>query len=178
MEELTIKVKITPSILAFIKKQAVSTKQLTPLACSYWKPKGVALKEFSPNKKVIRLRSSNANTAWIDELDFFSRDGSYTHGRVRLFEGSVSESEAYLQKKNYEKWGEIRLRSIEHQLRLPSSAEVNALEEVLNGKKTLVKFEAKSKQEVEEIKNQLQLSPQDLILKNRAELFAEEKGLI
>lgn len=180
MEEVTAKVKITPKILAFVKKHTVSAKLLTPLIESYWKSKGVVLKEFHPAKKVIRIRVSQdfPKLATVDELNTFLKDNNYTHDRIKLFEGTLAECESFLQRKGYEKWGENLLQSTEYKVKFSSGAIISALEEELNGKKTLIKFEAENEKEINEVMKLLNLSKKDLILKNRAELLAEEKGLI
>lgn len=180
MEEFTAKVKITPLILDFIKKYAVSSRELPPLINSYWKSKSVDLKDFHPAKKVIRLRApqDQTNQAAVDELSTFLKEDSYTHDRNRLFKGTTEECKSYLQKGGYEKWGEAQLRSKEYKIKLPSGAMINALEEELNGKKILVKFEAENEKEIDEAMKLLNLSKDDLILKNRAQLLAEEMELI
>ncbi|MFC1727164.1 hypothetical protein ACFL0Y_01450 [Patescibacteria group bacterium] len=175
MNEFTAKVKITPKILVFIKKYSAKSELLTPLLESYWKPKGVGLKNFPPGKKVIRLRAlmERPEKAVVDELNTFLKGGSYTHDKVRLFKGSFEESELFLEKEGYEKWSEIKLGSIKHKLKLLGDLVVDALEEEINGKKTVVKFEAEKESDIDRVKKLLNLTSHELILKNRAELLAE-----
>lgn len=180
MGEFTARFKASPQLLDFLKKYSNSSKSLTLLRESFWKPKGTDLEEFPPNKKVIRLRAQEEQPgeAVIDELNFYLKDDSYTHDKIRLFKGSVHDCEKYLEGKDYERWVEIRRGSTNYKVKLPSGQMVNALEEEINGRKTFIKFEAESEKEIKELMRLLNFSPEDLILKNRAQLLAEERGLI
>lgn len=180
MNDFTAKVKITPQVLDFLKEYSVSSELLTPLVESFWKPKGVNLKDFPPGKKVIRLRAleENLEKASADELNTFLKDGSYTHDKINLLKGSLKEVEVFLEKQGYERWVEIKLRSTEYKIELPSGSRLDALEEEINDKKTIVKFEAENETQIKEVMKLIGLTPQDLILKNRAELLAEKMGPI
>lgn len=176
MKDRTAKVKPTEAIVGFIKENSVESKLLTPLLESFWKPKGKSLRDYPPSKTVVRLRAvaDRPEKAAVDELNMYPDSGSYTHDKQRLSEGSLSECEAYLDKQGFEKWVEIQLQSTEHRLRLPNGRLIEALEETVNGKPTVVKFEAKDEADIQAVMKLLGLSEADMILKNRAEMLAEK----
>ena len=177
MSEFTAKIKINPKVIQFIKKYSLSSELLTPLIESYWKPKDVSLSDFHPSKKVIRLRVFGNDSGVIDELNTFLKDGSYTHDRIRLFKGPIEKCKEFLSEKGMERWVQVKLQSTEYRVKLADGSVLNALVEEINGKKNLVKIEAKSESQVNSIKQMLGISQGGLILKNRAELLAEELGL-
>lgn len=180
MKEFTAKVKITPQILGFVRKYAVDSRVLSALIESYWKPKGVDLKDFHPAQKAIRLRAPQVESqpAVVEELNTFLKEGSYTHDKRRLFRGTRQECMTYLQERDYEKCGEVKLRSTEYKVKLPGGVVINVLKEELDGKKAYIKFEAEKEEEIKEIMKLLSLFPKDLILKNRAHLLVDEIGLV
>jgi len=180
MDEFTARIKITPAISAFLKNHAASLKMLPKPLESYWKPKGVGLRDFPPGQKAIRIRIflDTSKIAVVEELNTLLENGSYTNSRIKLFEGILTESEFFLNNKGYEKWAENHLVSIEYQLKLADGATIKALEEEIDGKKTFVKFEAENEKDIEEAVGAMGLTKKDLIFANRAELLAKQMGLL
>lgn len=138
------------------------------------------MRDFPPSKKAIRIRifQDLSGSAATEELNFVASGGSYSDTRVKLFDGTLPDSEAFLQSKGYEKWTENHLRSFEYQLKLAGGATIKALEEEIDGQKTFVKFEAENEQDIEEVVKAMGLSKTDLIFENRAELLAKQMGLL
>lgn len=180
MGEFTARVRVTPAVSEFIKEPALDSKLLPPLVESFWKPKGVDLRDFPPGQKTIRVRVAEdfSGLAVADELNTTLQDGSYTHDRIKLFEGAFPACEDFLQAKGYEKWTENNLRSFQYQLKLAGGATIDALEEEIDGQKDFVKFEAENEKDIEEVVGMMGLSKSDLIFANRAELLAKQMGLL
>lgn len=180
MGEFTARVQITPAVSEFTRGPALNSKLLPPLIESFWKPRDVDLRDFPPGQKTIRVRVAGdlSGSAVADELNTTLRDGNYTHDRIKLCEGTLAECEAFLQGKGYDKWTENHLRSIEYEIKLPDGGQVTVLEEEIDGKKTFIKFEAENGKDIEAVMQALGLTQKDLILKNRAELLAEQMGLL
>jgi hypothetical protein len=180
MGEFTARIKITPTVLDFLKTHSVSQKILPPLAESFWKPRGVNLRAFPPAKKSIRLRSvvGSLEPASVDEIETPLARAGYIENKVNLFSGSLAESENFLRQKGYEKWAQYIKGAVEYILKLPTGVIVNILEELADGKPFFVKLEAESEKDIEEIIAAMGLTKNDLIFKNRAELIAEQMGLI
>jgi hypothetical protein len=157
------RVKLTGEIEEFLDNASAEKRELSRIKDCFFKPKNKDLREFNPNKVIVRQRAFDDKETLI-KINVIDGKQGYTDKKeqVESLEG-------------FEKWGEFESSATEYILEI-GGERVKALKENFPFGR-FVKIEASSEDILQKAVNYLKIDEEDLIKKNSAALLAEHLEL-
>ena len=175
MKSWNLRIKRDSALIEWLRKNKKKKRQLTTIEDRYFKPLGVSLNRFHPQKRSLRIRlfSKKAQLAF---LPFVYKERTYSHGRYVFFEGFLKEAGNIVSELGFEEWGRQKIKSSEYSVNYKNKRLI-ILDEFLNGKNRYFKIEAFEEKVIIDFLKKFKIPKRKFIRKNMIWLLAREKKL-
>ena len=164
MKDYVTRIKPTKQLLKLIKKKKVSKRKLDKITDIFYRPVGVPLAEFSPEKIIVRKRIFPRRVE-ICKLEIKKDIAGYATKKTMLEDLD-----------GYEEWGRFTGKGKQYIIEI-GEEEVMVLRELFSFGE-YIKIEAPSVDTLKKTFELLGVNKGDRIEKNSAVLLAESEGLI
>ncbi len=177
--DYSIRIPASEERIIELEERAVKKEQLTRVEDYVFKPEGIELKDFHPEKVCVRLRRflEGDKEASLEKITTTLTELGYTDEKEKLGEGEVNDLLKRARELGYEKWGEFATVSVQYSLNL-GGEKVQVLLQELRGVGRFLKIEAGTQDGLNKALEVLQAGEEEKIEKNAAVLLGEKLGLI
>lgn len=177
--DYSIRVPVTRKRKKILEEKVVSKKKLSRIKDYLFKPAGIDLKVFHPDKKWIRLREfvEGDFPSTLIKGEVIKTPSGYMDKKDKLGKGKTKDLFEKASKLGYEKWGEVATTSTEYRLDIGGvTAEV--LSQDISPIGTFLKIESETQKGLDRALELLKVKESEKIEKNAAVLLGEKLGLI
>lgn len=164
MKDYVLRIKLTKKILGLIEKNSFDKEELPKITDFFYKPKGVPLKDFNPNRISVRERRFPDRTT-LNKLETIKTSVGYSTKKSKIDN---------LEK--YELWGKFTCHSILYKIKVGSDV-VDILHESFSFGEH-IKIEAKTLEVLNKTLKFFKVKKEDTIEKSSVVLLAEDMGLL
>lgn len=176
--DYSVRIPATKRRIKILEEKCVSKKKLTPIKDYLFKPTGVDLNKFHPNKVCVRLREFPEDNiaSTLDKIISLKKGVGYSDEKESLGKGKTSKLlDGFAEK--YEKWGELKTTSTQYLMRI-NGEKVKIFQQNLFPIGRFLKIEAESETALQHTLKLLKVKKTEIIKKNAAVLLAEKLKLI
>ncbi|MFC1649527.1 hypothetical protein ACFL2C_02310 [Patescibacteria group bacterium] len=163
---------VTHDRLEILKSKAKRVDH-TKIIDTVFKPVGIALKDFPPDRVWVRLRKFFGTNKPSSLIKVTVQKGEYDYTKEILGEGSDDEMIQKAKELGYEKWGVINLISEDYKL-----GSTKIYYQKLSHIGEFIKIDSDTKENLDEVLKTLGVKKDEIITKNAAVLLTEKLKLI
>lgn len=177
--DYSIRIPTTKERFEILESKEVTKRKLPKIKDYLFKPKGVKLSDFHPDKYAVRLRefTDEYKPSTLQKFNFIKADLGYTDEREDLGVGQTAILLKKAEQLGYEKWGVISTRSIEYTFNT-NGDNVHVLYQELIPIGNFLQIESENQEGLNEIMKMLSVNESEKIEKNAATLLGEKLDLI
>lgn len=177
MSDISIRIQSNQKRVEYLEKNFVSKKQLTKIHDWMFKPVGVDLNKYYPDKVCFRLREFENEVATLVEIETIKTDIGYQDKKKIVGEGEVDELKKKAELLGYEIWGEMNVNSIEYKISI-DEMKVTVLSQKIDPIGEFIKIESESDKALIKLMKIFEVSKEEKIERNAAVLLGEKLNLI
>lgn len=163
---ISIRTNITQEVLKVLENRYITKEKLNPVKEVFLKPKGISLKDFHPNNKILKMGISGRNA--VLTLVLFKDNSNIEYNLYSENEDKVLK---LIEELGFEIWGKLESQPIRYKLR---GADVFL--ENFNEIGGFLRIESENQVSLDN--NIGLLNAENIIKKNSAVLLAEKLGLV
>lgn len=177
MSDISIRILSKPERIEYLENNSAAKRELPKIHDWMFKPMGITLDEYHPNRICLRLREFEDKTATLVELETIKADIGYQDKRKIFGEGESNDLKEKASNMGYEVWGEMLVSSVEYKI-LVDSEEVVVLRQTIDPIGEFLKIETGSEKALVELLGIFGVLDEEKIERNSAVLLGEKLGLI
>jgi len=177
MSDYSIRIPVNNYRLQFLEKNGTNKQLLSGITDTMYKPVGVNLGEYPPDKTCLRLRQSFGKESTLVEITTLKRGTRYTDEKNIFGEGNTADLKKIATKMGYEPWGEMTVSSTEYTVAIGKNL-VSCLYQEIKPVGKFIKIEAPSSFALGNVIKAFKVTNSEKIERNAAMLLAEKMNLI
>jgi hypothetical protein len=177
MPDYSIRIPVNNYRLQFLEKNGTNKQILSGITDIMYKPVGVDMRKYHPNKTCLRLRQSFGKESTLVEITTIKTGTGYTDDKKVFGEGATADLKKMAGEMGYEPWGEMTVSSTEYTLPIGKNL-VSCLYQEIKPVGKFIKIEAPSSSAISNTIKAFKVTNKEIIERNAAVLLAEKMGLI
>ncbi len=177
--DFSIRIPTTPDRIRLLKEKSVRSKSLSRIRDIMFKPSGIDLKDYSPDKVCVRLREFMEEDipSTLVKLTTTKISDGYTDEKEKLGKGETENLIAKAKKLGFEKWGEMSTVSTEYLLDF-NGLKISVLSQEITPVGRYLKIESPSPNGLKKPLKLLGAKQNERIQENAAVLLAKKQNLL